>query len=129
MWLEVVVSKFMLCVPMPHVSQHHAVKRRLHWVKLLPKHEWQLLYLDRQCWCDSTTLTVFCWVACAGVHGPAHLGDRIEAFLDEFAGTLAGMAAGEWDRHRQALIQAKLQKEGSIGDEAERFWELIASRR
>lgn len=64
-----------------------------------------------------------------GVHGPAHLDARIEAFVNSYAATLEAMPEAEWQGHRQALIQAKLQKDGSIGDEAERFWDLIANRR
>ncbi|KAK9797401.1 hypothetical protein WJX73_004607 [Symbiochloris irregularis] len=73
-------------------------------------------------------LGISCTVV-SGVHGPAHLDARIEAFVHGYAATLEAMPEAEWEGHRQALIQAKMQKDGSIGDEAERFWELIASRR
>ena len=53
----------------------------------------------------------------------------MEAFLAEFEGALSAMGEEEWEQHRQALIQAKRQKDNSISDEAERFWEQVASRR
>lgn len=64
-----------------------------------------------------------------GVRGPAHLQERIEAFVQSFEGTLQSMPEDEWEQHRGALIQGKMQKDASISDEAERFWEQVASRR
>ena len=65
----------------------------------------------------------------AGSHGPTHLHQRIEAFLAELGTIVAKMPEEDWEAHRDALIQAKLQKDRSVADEAERFWEQISSRR
>ena len=65
----------------------------------------------------------------AGSHGPQHLDDRIDAFLTEFAPTLRDMPADEFEQHRATVIQARQQKDCSVADEAERFWEQISSRR
>lgn len=65
----------------------------------------------------------------AGAHGPGHLEARIEAFIKGFEDTLDSMPPEEWEQHREALIQAKKQKDASIADEAMRFWEQLASRR
>jgi len=65
----------------------------------------------------------------AGAHGPAHLDARIDAFLSGFEATLAKLAPEELERHREALVAAKLEKDRSLADEASRHWEQIASRR
>ena len=65
----------------------------------------------------------------AGSHGPQHLDERIDAFLADFSGTLAAMPAEEFEQHRAVVIQARQQKDCSVADEAERFWEQISSRR
>ncbi len=65
----------------------------------------------------------------AGAHGPAHLDARIDAFLAGFEATLAKLAPEELERHREALVAAKLEKDRSLADEASRHWEQIVSRR
>ena len=54
---------------------------------------------------------------------------RIEAFLDDFAGQLEAMDAEDFERHRSSLIASKLQKDRSLGEEADRHWEQIFNRR
>lgn len=65
----------------------------------------------------------------SGTHAPSELEARIEAFLAGFAGSLADMPAGEFERHRASLLAAKLQKDRSLGEEADRHWGAIFDRR
>ena len=51
-----------------------------------------------------------CVVVVSGVHGPAHLDARIEAFLASFVATLAGMPEEEFEKQRQALLAIKMMK-------------------
>ncbi|KAK9808961.1 hypothetical protein WJX72_007074 [[Myrmecia] bisecta] len=71
----------------------------------------------------------FCFLVVSGVHGPAHLDARIEDFLASFPTALAALSDEEFERHRAALIAAKMQKDRSLMDETDRHWEQIASRR
>lgn len=66
---------------------------------------------------------------CAGTHGPTALQQSIEAFLDDAQSMLAKLPAADFDRHRKALIAAKLQQSHSLLDESDRHWEQIQSRR
>ena len=49
--------------------------------------------------------------------------------MADFAGTLQSMPAEEFEQHRMAVVLAKQQKDCSVADEAERFWEQVSSRR
>lgn len=42
---------------------------------------------------------------------------------------LTSLAPEEFERHREALIAAKLQKDRSMQDAADRHWEQISNRR
>ena len=68
-------------------------------------------------------------VCSAGTHGPATLQDRIEGFLDSSMSLLADLQDEDFERHRQALIAAKLQQCHSLLDESDRHWEQIQTRR
>ena len=57
------------------------------------------------------------------------LQERIEAFLDSSTTLLADLQAEDFERHRQALIAAKLQQCHSSLDESDRHWEQIQTRR
>eukprot|EP00887_Chlorella_sp_A99_P000580 scaffold17.g580.t1 len=70
----------------------------------------------------------FALLVMSGEHGPAHLDARIDAFLLAF-GDLANMSAEEFEKHRAALISAKLQKDAHMVHESDRAWDAIASRR
>ncbi len=50
----------------------------------------------------------------AGVHGPAYLDGRIEAFLEGFAERLGSMAEEEFEKNRAALLSTKLMKVGCL---------------
>lgn len=63
------------------------------------------------------------------MHGPAHLDSRVDAFLGGYEATLAALEPEALERHRAALIAAKLQKDRGLADEASRHWEQIATRR
>lgn len=65
----------------------------------------------------------------AGTHDPDTLQERIEAFLDSSISLLADLQAEDFERHRQALIAAKLQQCHSLLDESDRHWEQIQTRR
>eukprot|EP00884_Botryococcus_braunii_P020235 jgi/Botrbrau1/6896/Bobra.67_3s0015.1 len=71
----------------------------------------------------------FAFVIVSGTHGPAHLDQRIRAWLAEAEKRLAGMEEAELAAFRTAAISGKLQADRSLFDEAERFWEQIASSR
>ena len=58
-------------------------------------------------------------------HGPGHLDDRIEAFLGSFRSVLAAMEAAQFERNRDALVAAKLQKDRALSDEADRHWDAV----
>ena len=66
---------------------------------------------------------------CPGVHGPAHLDTRVDAFLGGYEASLAALEPDALERHRVALIAAKLQKDRGLADEASRHWEQIVTRR
>ena len=66
---------------------------------------------------------------CPGEHGPAHLDARVDAFLGGYEAALAALEPEALERHRAALIAAKLQKDRGLADEASRHWEQIATRR
>ena len=66
---------------------------------------------------------------CAGSHAPSHLDARIEAFLVAFEAELAALPTEEFQRNREAVIAAKLQKDRSLQDQADRHWEQITSHR
>ena len=51
-----------------------------------------------------------CVVVVSGTHGPAHLDERIEAFLAGFAATLAGMGEEAFEKQRQGLLALKMMK-------------------
>lgn len=53
----------------------------------------------------------------------------MEGFLEGFSATLAAMPADEFERHRASLLAAKLQKDRSLGEEADRHWGAIFDRR
>ena len=68
-------------------------------------------------------------IPCTGEHGPAHLDARVDAFLGGYEAALAALEPEALERHRAALIAAKLQKDRGLADEASRHWEQIATRR
>ncbi|KAL0048825.1 hypothetical protein WJX82_000128 [Trebouxia sp. C0006] len=65
----------------------------------------------------------------SGTHGPSALQERIEGFLNSSTSLLADLTAEDFERHRQALIAAKLQQNHSLLEESDRHWEQIQSRR
>ncbi|GAB4823775.1 hypothetical protein N2152v2_010821 [Parachlorella kessleri] len=71
----------------------------------------------------------FCVVIMSGVHGPAYLDSRIEAFLEGFAERLGSMAEEEFEKNRAALLSTKLMKDRNLVEESDRHWACIASRR
>ena len=66
---------------------------------------------------------------CAGSHAPDVLQERIEAFLQGFAETLASMAPEELEKQRAAIIAAKLQACDALFDETEEHWQHICNRK
>ena len=80
-----------------------------------------VLHLCAQCVSDDSSF--------AGTHDPVTLQERIEAFLDRSTSLLADLQPEDFERHRQALIAAKLQQCHSLLDESDRHWEQIQTRR
>ena len=72
---------------------------------------------------------ILLWSSVVGTHDPVTLQERIEIFLDSSATLLADLQAEDFERHRQALIAAKLQQCHSLLDESDRHWEQIQTRR
>ena len=64
-----------------------------------------------------------------GGHGPVDVERRIEAFLADFEKQLEAMDGADFEFHRSSLIASKLQKDRSLGEEADRHWEQIFNRR
>lgn len=58
-----------------------------------------------------------------------HLDQRIGAWLADAEGRLVGMEEEEIAAYKASAIASKLQADRSVFDEAERFWEQIASGR
>ncbi len=65
----------------------------------------------------------------AGSKGPAHLDERIDAFLATFEKTLKKLSRDDFEDSREALIAQKLQKDKSLLDESDRHWEQIEHHR
>jgi len=59
---------------------------------------------------------------------PQHLDERIEAFLVQFGDMLATMDQEEFQRHVEALVSLKTQKDKCLYDEAIRWWDHIWNR-
>lgn len=65
----------------------------------------------------------------AGSYSPQHLDVRVETFLLDFREHLENVSDEDFEGHRAALIAAKLQRDHSIQDCAQRHWEQIRNRR
>ena len=59
---------------------------------------------------------------------PAYVEGRIEAFLTSFRDTLVNLSDAEFDRHRQALIDKKLEQPKHLSGETRRFWRHMVSQ-
>lgn len=59
---------------------------------------------------------------------PAYVEGRIEAFLTSFRDTLVNLSDAEFDRHRQALIDKKLEQPKHLSGETRRFWRHMVGR-
>ncbi|CAO1629238.1 unnamed protein product [Parajaminaea phylloscopi] len=57
----------------------------------------------------------------------AYLESRIEAFFEQFKGTLDKMSPDEFERHRSSLINKKLEVAKNLVEESTRFWYHIHS--
>ncbi|WIA37472.1 hypothetical protein OEZ86_014388 [Tetradesmus obliquus] len=71
----------------------------------------------------------FCVVVVSPAFSAAEVEGRIEAFLQDFAGTLQAMPQEEFDRHKAALASNKLQKDTALAQEADRAWEQVFNAR
>ena len=56
---------------------------------------------------------------------PVFLETRIEAFLDYFKEFLEAMSEEEFEKHKQAVIQKKLEKPKNLHGESSRYWTAI----
>lgn len=59
---------------------------------------------------------------------PAYVEGRIEAFLTSLRDTLEALSDEEFDRHRQALIDRKLEQPKHLSAETRQFWRHMVSR-
>jgi nardilysin len=72
----------------------------------------------------------FAVVIMSGTAPPSTVDARIEAFLSSFwKDRLESMAEEDFERQRAALLASKMVKDRSLGEENERHWEAVASRR
>ena len=71
----------------------------------------------------------FCIIVQSDNRGPVYVHQRIDAFLTAFWERLKNMPHEEFEKHRDALVQLKLQKEKTLLEEGERAWEAITSRK
>ncbi|WIA17248.1 hypothetical protein OEZ85_014121 [Tetradesmus obliquus] len=71
----------------------------------------------------------FCVVVVSPAFSAAEVEGRIEAFLQDFAGTLQAMPQEEFGRHKAALASNKLQKDTALAQEADRAWEQVFNAR
>ncbi len=53
----------------------------------------------------------------------------MDAFLAAFEQTLRKMPRAEFEKHRTALVAAKLEKARSLAEESDRHWAAIWSQR
>ncbi|WP_245391768.1 insulinase family protein [Salinicola aestuarinus] len=58
--------------------------------------------------------------------GSAVIGERIDAFLDEFDARIASITDADLAPYRQAVRQSLLQRDQSLSDRAERLWQNLA---
>jgi len=56
-----------------------------------------------------------------------YLEGRIEAFLNEFEETLAGMSEKEFGNHVASLISKKQEKVKNLSQESGRYWNYIGN--
>jgi nardilysin len=61
--------------------------------------------------------------------GPNYVQVRIDSFLQSFKSKLQEMSDEEFEENKQALIQQKMQKDVTLGEEGEKAWEAITSRK
>lgn len=61
--------------------------------------------------------------------GPNYVQSRIDSFLQSFKSKLQEMSEEEFEENKQALIQQKMQKDMTLGEEGEKTWEAITSRK
>ncbi|WP_439107888.1 insulinase family protein [Congregibacter sp.] len=63
------------------------------------------------------------------IQSPSHSAAHVYGAMQEFlVGTLEDITAEQFDRHRQALINATLKPQENLGERAEFYWQSIATR-
>ena len=71
--------------------------------------------------------TVGVGIRIQSTRAPWHCEARVEAFLEAFAGRLAGMTAEEFAMHKDGLVVKKLERVKNLGEETSHFWETICA--
>ncbi|CAM9190564.1 unnamed protein product [Scytosiphon promiscuus] len=71
----------------------------------------------------------FCVTAQSAAYGPAHLYDRVRAFMRSFRDTLADMKEDVFSTNMESAAANKLQPDNTLSEETQRHWHEIYSRR
>ncbi|CAM9115596.1 unnamed protein product [Discosporangium mesarthrocarpum] len=71
----------------------------------------------------------FCITVHSSAFGPAHVYERVQAFVTSFMDTLMSMKQEIFSTQMSSLVANKLQEDNNIMEEAERHWTQIRSRR
>ena len=71
--------------------------------------------------------TVGVGIRIQSTRAPWHCEARVEAFLEAFAGRLAGMTAEEFAMHKDGLVVKKLERVKNLGEETSHFWDTICA--
>ena len=71
----------------------------------------------------------FCVQVVSDKYDPAHLDERVEAFLGSLQRLLAEMTGPEFEEHREAVVEGRLQQDQSLYNESDRLWHTILNHR
>jgi nardilysin len=67
----------------------------------------------------------FCVQVVSDKYDPVHLDERVEAFLGSLLDLLTEMTGPEFQEHREAVLEGRLQQDQSLYDESDRLWHTI----
>ena len=71
----------------------------------------------------------FCVQVVSDKYDPVHLDERVEAFLGSLLDLLTEMTGLEFQEHREAVVEGRLQQDQSLYDESDRLWNTIWNHR
>eukprot|EP01018_Ginkgo_biloba_P028828 Gb_06507 [translate_table: standard] len=71
----------------------------------------------------------FCFRVQSSRYAPPYIQEHLDAFIDKLQKVLDGMESKEFERYKEALIAAKIEKDPSLIDETDRHWNEIVEKR